>query len=117
MVAIIENILAADITSEQATELVSNVAVLQAVTESEAKELFSEVVPAELSEEQAALIVEAVQSAPKEVRKAFEAVIDIFGSQFESYVPTGSNIPVNQRRTLVAIGATLTMLPAPRVKR
>jgi hypothetical protein len=93
------------------------VAVLQVITEFEAKQLFSEVVPAELSEEQAALIVEAVQSAPKEVRKAFEAVIDIFGSQFESYVPTGSNIPVSERRTLVAIGATLTMLPAPRVRR
>ena len=117
IVAIIETVLAADITSEQAAELVSNVTVLQVITESEAEQLFSEVVPAELSEEQAALIVEAVQSAPKEVRKAFEAVIDIFGSQFENYVPTGSNIPVSQRRTLVAIGATLTMLPAPRVKR
>lgn len=117
IVAIIETVLAADITSEQAAELVSNVAVLQVITESEAEQLFSEVVPAELSEEQAALIVEAVQSAPKEVREAFEAVIDIFGSQFENYVPTGSNIPVSQRRTLVAIGATLTMLPAPRVKR
>jgi hypothetical protein len=117
IVAIIETVLAADVTSEQAAELVSNVAILQVITESEAEQLFSEVVPAELSEEQAALIVEAVQSAPKEVREAFEAVIDIFGSQFENYVPTGSNIPVNQRRTLVAIGATLTMLPAPRVKR
>jgi len=117
IVVIIETVLAANVTSEQAAELVSNVAVLQVITESEAKELFSEVVPAELSEEQAALIVGAVQSAPKEVRKAFEAVIDIFGSQFESYVPTGSNIPVSERRTLVAIGATLTMLPAPRVRR
>jgi len=117
IVAIIETVLAANITSEQAAELVSNVAVLQVITQSEAEQLFSEVVPAELSEEQAALIVEAVQSAPKEVREAFEAVIDIFGSQFENYVPTGSNIPVSQRRTLVAIGATLTMLPAPRVKR
>jgi hypothetical protein len=115
--AIIETVLNSDVSSDQAAELVSNVAVLQVITESDAKELFSEVVPAELSEEQAALIVEAVQSAPKEVRKAFEAVIDIFGSQFESYVPTGSNIPVSERRTLVAIGATLTMLPAPKVKR
>jgi hypothetical protein len=115
--AIIETVLNSDVSSDQAAELVSNVAVLQVITESDAKELFSEVVPAELSEEQAALIVEAVQSAPKEVRKAFEAVIDIFGSQFESYVPTGSNIPVSERRTLVAIGATLTMLPAPRVRR
>jgi hypothetical protein len=115
--AIIETVLNSDVSSDQAAELVSNVAILQVITESDAKELFSEVVPAELSEEQAALIVEAVQSAPKEVRKAFEAVIDIFGSQFESYVPTGSNIPVSERRTLVAIGATLTMLPAPRVRR
>jgi hypothetical protein len=44
-------------------------------------------------------------------------VIDIFGSQFENYVPTGSNIPVSQRRTLVAVGATLTMLPTSKVRR
>jgi hypothetical protein len=117
IVAIIETVLAANVTSEQAAELVSNVAILEVISQEGAEQLFSEVVPAELSEEQAALIVEAVQSAPKEVRKAFEAVIDIFGSQFESYVPTGSNIPVSERRTLVAIGATLTMLPAPRVRR
>ena len=114
---IIESILAADITSEQATELVSNVAVLQVISEEDAEQLFSEVVPADLTEEQAALIVEAVQTAPIEVRQAFEGVIDIFGSQFENYVPTGSNIPVSTRRTLVAIGATLTMLPTSRVKR
>ncbi len=117
IVAIIETVLAANVTSEQAAELVSNVAILEVISQEGAEQLFSEVVPANLTEEQAALIVEAVQSAPKEVRKAFEAVIDIFGSQFESYVPTGSNIPVSERRTLVAIGATLTMLPAPRVRR
>ena len=117
IVAIIETVLAANVTSEQAAELVSNVAILEVISQEGAEQLFSEVVPADLTEEQAALIVEAVQSAPKEVRKAFEAVIDIFGSQFESSVPTGSNIPVSERRTLVAIGATLTMLPAPRVRR
>ena len=117
VVAIIESILAADISSEQATELVSNVAVLQVISEEDAEQLFSEVVPANLTEEQAALIVEAVQAAPTEVRQAFEGVIDIFGSQFENYVPTGSNIPVSTRRTLVAIGATLTMLPTSRARR
>jgi hypothetical protein len=115
--AIIETVLNSDVSSDQAAELVSNVAILQVITESDAKELFSEVVPAELSEEQAALIVEAVQTAPIKVRQAFEGVIDIFGSQFENYVPTGSNIPVSERRTLVAIGATLTMLPTSRARR
>lgn len=114
---IIESILTADISSDQAAELVSNVAVLQVISKEDAEQLFSEVVPADLTEEQAALIVEAVQAAPIEVRQAFEGVIDIFGSQFENYVPTGSNIPVSTRRTLVAIGATLTMLPTSRVKR
>ena len=117
IVAIIETVLAANVTSEQAAELVSNVAILEVISQEDAEQLFSEVVPADLTEEQAALIVEAVQAAPIEVRKTFEGVIDIFGSQFENYVPTGSNIPVSQRRTLVAVGATLTMLPTSKVRR
>jgi len=56
---------------------------------------------------------EVLSEAPTKVKEAFQKVIDIFGSQFESYVPTGSSIPVSQRRSLVAIGGLLTMLPMP----
>jgi hypothetical protein len=87
--------------------------VLAAVTEEQAEQIFEEIAPEELSEAQAEAITEAVQQAPTKVKKAFEKVINIFGSQFENYVPTGSNIPVSQRRSLVAIGGLLTMLPPP----
>jgi hypothetical protein len=39
------------------------------------------------------------------VRKAFEKTINIFGGGLDTYVPTGSTVPVSTRRTLVTIGA------------
>jgi hypothetical protein len=113
VVAIVEAILETKVSQEQAIELVTSVEVLAAVTEQQAEQIFEEIAPEELSVAQAEAISEAVQSAPTKVKKAFEKVIDIFGSQFESYVATGSNIPVSQRRSLVAIGGLLTMLPMP----
>jgi hypothetical protein len=34
--------------------------------------------------------------------------VDIFKEGLDDYVPVGSNIPVGQRRTIVAIGAVVT---------
>ena len=119
VVAIVEAILATNITQAQAVELVVSPVILEAITEQQAEAIFETIVPEELTTEQADQMSEVLSEAPKKVKKAFQKVIDIFGSQFEKYVATGSNIPVEQRRTLVAIGGLLTMMPAPttRVKR
>jgi hypothetical protein len=113
VVAIVEAILATNISQQQAVELVVSPVVLEAVTEEQAEAIFETIVPEQLTEAQAEEISEVLSEAPTKVKKAFQNVIDIFGSQFESYVPTGSNIPVSQRRSLVAIGGLLTMLPMP----
>jgi hypothetical protein len=84
------------------------VAAIETVTVEQAAEVFAELEVADLDEEQVAALVAAVQSAPAEVREAFENQIDIFKEGLDDYVPVGSNVPVGTRRTLVAVGAAIT---------
>ena len=108
-VALIEQLLDTEITADQAEELASNPDVLAVITEEQATEIFETIEVEQLDDTQIAELTEAIQNAPLAVQEAFEATIDIFGG-FDDYVPTGSNIPVGERRTLIAIaaGATLT---------
>lgn len=108
-VALITQILATAVTPDQAEALATNPDVLAVITEEQATEIFETIEVEALDETQIAELTEAIQSAPLKVQEAFEQTIDIFGG-FDDYVPTGSNIPVGERRTLIAIaaGATLT---------
>ncbi|MFN9954401.1 MAG: hypothetical protein ACK55I_15000, partial [bacterium] len=117
IVAAITQVLAAEITSDQATEIASSPEVLAAITEDQAEQLFEQIEVNELTEEQLEEFTAAIQEAPTKVKKAFEKTIDIFGSQFEDYVPTGSSIPVKTRRTLVAAGALIAAMPSTRIRR
>lgn len=105
------------LTTSQAAQIASNPEVLATITETEAEQLFEQLNVDELTEEQLEQFTEAIQQAPTEVKKAFEKTINIFGSQFENYIPTGSNIPVKTRRTLVAAGALIAAIPSTRVRR
>jgi hypothetical protein len=104
-VALIEQILSTAVTSEQATELASNPDVLEVVTESQAEEIFETLNVAELDDTQLEELVDAVQLAPTKVRRAFESTINVFGDGLGDYVPIGSNVPVDTRRTLIAVAA------------
>jgi hypothetical protein len=108
-VALITQILATAVTPDQAEALATNPDVLAVITEEQATEIFETIEVAALDDTQIAELTEAIQDAPVAVQEAFEQTIDIFGG-FDDYVPTGSNIPVGERRTLIAIaaGATLT---------
>ena len=108
-VALIEQLLDTEVTADQAEELASNPDVLAVITEEQATEIFETIEVEQLDDSQIAELTSAIQDAPLAVQEAFEATIDIFGG-FDDYVPTGSNIPVGERRTLIAIaaGATLT---------
>jgi len=85
--------------------------VLATVTADEATEIFDAIIVDELTPEQAAEIVAAVQDAPPEVREAFEEEINVFDGTFDTYVPLGSSVSVSTRRTVTAataaIGATM----------
>jgi len=85
--------------------------VLATVTADEATEIFDAIIVDELTPEQAAEIIDAVQDAPPEVREAFEEEINVFDGTFDTYVPLGSSVSVSTRRTVTAataaIGATM----------
>ena len=107
----------AQISNEQITQLVSSPEILKALTVDQAEQLFEELDVTELDNTELEAFTEAIQMAPVEVRKAFEKKVNIFGSQFEDYVPAGSNIPVHTRRSLVAAGALIATGSSTRIRR
>ena len=112
--AIVDSVLSKDLDTSQATLLITSPAVLENITTAQAEQLFNEIAPTELSLDEAEAVVEAVQSAPSSVRKAFESVLNIFQGFADNYVPLNSTVPVSTRRALIALGAVfLTVAPAP----
>ena len=99
-----------EIAPEQAVVLATSPQVLLAATPQQAVQIFQSLDVAELTNEEKQAVIEAVQSAPTEVRQAFEDTIDIFSDDFGDYVPLGSTVPVNTRRTLIAVAAGATTM-------
>jgi hypothetical protein len=113
---IVDTILDAEITSEQAEQLVASPEILSAVTTEQAQQLFEQVEETQLSESMAAVIADALNdpSVPDEVKEVFEESINIFGNDgFATYVPTGSAVNVAVRRTIIAGTTILVALPSP----
>jgi hypothetical protein len=118
IVALVDDLITKDLDTSQAAAFVSSPAILAAITTVQAEALFSEISTDELSVEQAAEVVAAVQDAPPSVRQAFESVLNIFSGFADNYVPFDSRIPVSQRRAMVALGAVLLAAsPAPTLRR
>ena len=112
--AIVDEVLAKDLDTSQATLLITSPAVLNHITPTQAEQLFTQITPTELSPDEAEAVVEAVQEAPNSVREAFESVLNIFQGFADNYVPLNSTVPVSTRRALIALGAVfLTVAPAP----
>jgi Asp-tRNA(Asn)/Glu-tRNA(Gln) amidotransferase B subunit len=99
------------VNAEQATELATSAKVLESIDGEQATEVFDAVVASEVSPEDGLAISEAVQEAPKKVRKAFEKELNIFEGVFDVYVPMGSRVPVGDRRVIVGVGAVLLSVP------
>jgi hypothetical protein len=108
----IATILDTPITEEQAFELATSPAVLENLTEDQATEVFDAVVVDDLTDAEATALVNAVQVQDDPVREAFEQEINVFGGKADTYVPLGSNIPVSQRRALIAIVTVSSMTPS-----
>jgi hypothetical protein len=110
----VDEVLAKDLDTSQATLLITTPAVLENITPNQAEQLFTQITPNQLSPDEAEAVVEAVQEAPDSVRKAFESVLNIFEGFADTYVPLNSTVPVGTRRALIALGAVfLTVAPAP----
>ena len=109
---VIEALLAEEPTEEQATALASSPEVLAVITTEQAAQIFEVLDVGALSDTQTEELIEAIESAPTEIREEFEDTIDIFGEGLDDYTPTGSNIPVGERRTLIAVTAGITLAAA-----
>jgi hypothetical protein len=118
--AIVDTLLESDLSSEQATELITNVQVLTALSSDQATQVFAEIQEAQLSEAAAETIAEALNNSdvPQEVKEAFEDEINIFGNDgFSGYVPVDSNVSVAVRRTIIAGTTVLVAMPPPSARR
>lgn len=114
--AVVEEILKADLSSDQAEQLVASVEVLTAITGEQAQQLFEQIEPTQLSESMAAVIADTMNNpdVPTEVKEAFEETLNIFGNEgFSMYVPLGSNVNVAVRRTIIAGTTILVAMPSP----
>ena len=113
----IADILEEEPTQEQAVALSTSPEVLATISEEQAETIFQALDVAALTEEQTTELIAAVQDAPTEVREAFEDKVDIFKNALDTYVPTGSKVPVGERRALIAIGAAIAAAGATRIRR
>lgn len=114
--AVVEEILKADLSSDQAEQLVASTEVLTAITGEQAQQLFEQIEPTQLSESMAAVIADTMNNpdVPTEVKEAFEETLNIFGNDgFSTYVPLGSNVNVAVRRTIIAGTTILVAMPSP----
>jgi hypothetical protein len=114
--AIVEEILKADLNSDQAEQLVASAEVLTAITGEQAQQLFEQIEPTQLSESMAGVIADSMNNpdVPNEVKEAFEETLNIFGNDgFATYVPLGSSVNVAVRRTIIAGTTILVALPSP----
>lgn len=111
--AIVTELLTHALTTDQAVSIASEPAVLAVLTNEEAAQVFEQVAVEELTAEQATELVAAVQDAPTKVRKAFEAVLNLFQGFADDYVMTNQTVPIKTRRALIALGAVfLVSAPA-----
>jgi hypothetical protein len=109
---VIESLLAEEPTEEQATALASSPEVLAVISTEQAQQIFEALDVGALSDTQTEELIAAIESASTEIREEFEDTIDIFGEGLDDYTPTGSNIPVGERRTLIAVTAGITLAAA-----
>ena len=108
--SVVTEVLDGGVTQEEALALATSQQALATLTEEQAVEVFQTIEISELSDEEAQLLVEAVQSAPAEVRQAFENEVDVFGGKTDNYVPLGSTVPVATRRAIIAITGVLSVV-------
>lgn len=109
---VVEALLAEEPTEQQATALATSPEVLAVISTEQAAQIFEVLNVGELTDTQTEELIAAIESAPTKIREEFEDTIDIFGEGLDDYTPTGSNIPVGERRTLIAVTAGITLAAA-----
>ena len=90
-------------------EVVSNPDQLSQLSEEQLEQVFEQLDVSELTLEEAEQLVEVLNDAPTKVKKAFQESVNVFSGLFNSYVMVGQNIPVEDRRTLLAVTNAMTV--------
>ena len=90
-------------------EVVSNPDQLSQLSEEQLEQVFEQLDVSELTLEEAEQLVEVLNDAPTKVKKAFQESVNVFSGLFNSYVMVGQNIPVEDRRTLLAVTNAMTI--------
>jgi hypothetical protein len=90
-------------------EVVSNPDQLSQLSEEQLEQVFEQLDVEDLTLEEAEQLVEVLNEAPMKVKKAFQESVNVFSGLFNSYVMVGHNIPVEDRRTLLAITNAMTI--------
>lgn len=83
------------------------------ISQGEAAALFDQIDESSLTPTEAALLVEAVQSASVAIRQTFEKHINIYEGAVDTYVPIGSQVNVRARRVIIAVGLVLIVPAVP----
>jgi hypothetical protein len=109
---LVESIDVSELTEESIAAVFSD-EILNELSDDQVTELIDAIVPSELSDDQALALSEALTEAPDSVKQEFEQQIDVFGGQFDTYVATGSAVPVGARRVIVAAAVAAFAMPAP----
>ena len=109
--AVVTEILANEITSDQAVELATSAAVLESVSAEEATQIFEAIDLETIEPNQLEELIAVVQTASDTVRESFETAINVFDGKTDTYVPLGSTVPISTRRLVVAAGAMLAAVP------
>lgn len=57
-------------------------------------------------------VVQVLNKATNKVKKHFEQTVNVYSGKFDSYIPANQTIPIEERRTLIAITGSLVSLGA-----
>ena len=106
--AAVDSVIENGVTEDQATDLATSEKVLESIDTDQAAEIFDAIPVGDLSAAEEAALVAAVSDAPDEIKDEFETEIDVYGEGLNDYVPTGSQVDVGSRRTLLAATAALS---------
>ena len=96
-----------DMSNQQILQQAINPSVVESLSTTEAEVLFASLDEESVTEDQAALIIQALDEAPDEVKQAFEENVNVFSGLWSSYKMVGQTISVAERVTLVAVANTM----------
>jgi len=94
----------------EATAILTDPAALEAATQEELEAIFSEIDPSTLTIDQGEALAAELNKAPKKAKKAFQENVNVFAGIFDSFVMADQKIPVEDRRTLIAVANTMAAL-------